>query len=150
MRFAYRSTLDQMDQLGIDPATVDYCFTPDGANLGGYQIAHWPRGSLETNSAWQLDLQLTKAWRIGHADLELIATAYNVFGQELVDGVNTEAFRQDTDEEGNGLRYQNTDPSAPYYDEYYGDDSSPVLVPVGEPISYWTTRRYEVGIRIEF
>ncbi len=148
--FAYRSTLDQMDQLGIDPATVDYCFTPDGANLGGYQIAHWPRGSLETNSAWQLDLQLTKAWRIGHADLELIATAYNVFGQELVDGVNTEAFRQDTDEEGSGLRYQNTDPSAPYYDEYYGADSSPVLVPVGEPISYWPTRRYEVGIRIEF
>ena len=25
-----------------------------------------------------------------------------------------------------------------------------VLVPVGEPISYWPTRRYEVGIRIEF
>ncbi len=148
--FGYRSTMDQMARLGIDPATVDYCFTPDGANLGGYTIFHWPRGSLQTNSVWQLDLQLSKAWQIGRTDLEVIATVYNLFGQELVDDVNNDAFLQDSDQAGNGLRYQDTDPSAPYYDEYYGADSSPVLIPIGEPLSYWDTRRYEIGVRIEF
>jgi hypothetical protein len=145
-----RSTADQMAALGIDPATLDYCTTPDGAFLGSRTLYHWPRGSLETKSEWQVDVQLTKAFRVGNLDIEGILTVYNLFGVELDKTFNSTAFRQDVDEDGNGLVYQDNDPTAPYYDEYYGADASPVLVPIGEPLSYWDPRRYEIGVRIEF
>jgi len=150
-----RSTADQMAELGIDPATLAYCTSPDGVDLGSYTIYHSPRGSLETKSVWQLDLQVSKAFKIGGAELEGIATVYNLFGQEWDASFNSTAFRQETEQdpvtgEINALVYQDDDPSAPYYDEYYGADSSPVLVPIGAPRTWYDPRRYEIGIRIEF
>ena len=152
---ARRSTADQMAELGIDPATLAYCTSPDGVDLGSYTIYHSPRGSLETKSVWQLDLQVSKAFKIGGAELEGIATVYNLFGQEWDASFNSTAFRQETEQdpvtgEINALVYQDDDPSAPYYDEYYGADNSPVLVPIGAPRTWYDPRRYEIGIRIEF
>jgi hypothetical protein len=138
-----------MNELGIDPETVAYCTTPDNVNLSHY-IVHSPPGSVETKSVWQLDVQFSKLFRVGNLDLQAIVTVYNLFGNQWDDTFNIRAFLQDTDDDNNGLRYQDDDPSAPYYDEYYGADDSPVLVPIGQPLSYWDPRRYEIGFRIEF
>jgi hypothetical protein len=150
-----RSTADQMAALGIDPATMAYCTTPDGVDLGRYGINHSPRGALEMKSVWQLDLQLSKGFRIGGTELEGILTVYNLFGQEWDESFNSTAFLQETSQdpatgEISGLVYQDDDPSAPYYDAYYGADGSPVLVPIGAARTWWDPRRYEIGIRLEF
>jgi hypothetical protein len=150
-----RSTADQMDALGIDPATIDYCTSPDGGNLGSYDIFHSERGALDTKSLYRLDLQVSKGFRVGSTEITGIFTILNVFGTELGTVFNSDAFRQDTmtdPETGfvEPLVYQDDDPNEPYYDEYYGADSSPVLIPVGEPTSFQQPRRYELGLRIEF
>ncbi len=151
-----RSTADQMTELGIDPATMAYCTTPDGFNFGAnYTINHTPRGAVETKGVWQLDLQVTKGFKVGNMEVEGILTVYNLFDQEWDESFNATAFRQDTETDpetgfATGLVYQDDDSSAPYYDEYYGADSSPVLVPIGAPTSYWDPRRYELGVRFEF
>ena len=150
-----RSTADQMAELGIDPATVDYCTSPDGADLGSYTIYHFPRGSLETKSVWQLDIQVTKGFQIGGGELEAILTIENLFGNEWDASFNSTVFRQETEQnevtgEVTGLVYQDDDPTAPYYDEYYGADGSPVLVPIGDPRTWYDPRRYELGVRFEF
>ena len=80
----------------------------------------------------------------------MILSVLNLFGTELEYGFNTQAFLHGTDADGNGLRYQDDDPTAPYYDEYYGADGSPVLVPIGEPLGHQDPRRYEIGLRIDF
>jgi hypothetical protein len=148
-----RSTADQMAELGIDPATLEYCGVSSA--LATYDVFHTPRGALETKSVWQLDIQVTKGFKIGGVELEGILTIYNLFGQEWDSTFNSTAFRQATETDpatgfATGLVYQDDDPSLPYYDEYYGADSSPVLVPIGAPTSYWDPRRYEVGVRFEF
>jgi hypothetical protein len=151
----HRSTADQMASLGIDPATLQYCGSPSSAFVSGYDINHTPRGAYETKSVWQFDLQVMKGFRVGNFEIEGILTVYNLFGQEWDETFNTTAFRQDTEvdpETGRSipLVYQNDDASAPYSDEYYGADNSPVLVPIGAPLTYWDPRRYEVGVRLEF
>ncbi|HOC42336.1 MAG TPA: TonB-dependent receptor [Thermoanaerobaculales bacterium] len=151
-----RSTADQMAALGIDPATLAYCTTPDGFSFGAnYTLNHTPRGALETKSVWQLDLQVTKGFMVAGMELEGILTIYNLFGQEFDNSFNATAFRQATETNPDtgftsGLVYQDDDPNAPYYDEYYGADDSPVLMPIGAVTSYWDPRRYEIGIRMEF
>jgi hypothetical protein len=150
-----RSTADQITELGIDLATLNYCSSPDGFRFGeNYDIYHTPRGGFETKSIWQVDVQISKGFRIGSAELEGILTIYNLFGNEFDRTFNTTAFRQKTepDEAGFpvGLTYQDDDPNAPYYDEYYGADNSPVLWDIGEPTDYWDPRRYEIGVRFEF
>ena len=144
-----RSTTDQMNALGIDPETVAYCTTPDGVNLSTWMI-HSKGGSIESKSIWQLDMQFAKTFRIRNLDLQAILTVYNLFGQEWDKTFNTTAFLQDADADNNGLFYQDEDPASPYFDEYYGADGSPVLVPVGASLTYWDPRRYEIGFRIEF
>ena len=105
-----------MTALGIDPATMEYCTSPDGVDLGGYSINHSPRGSLEMKSVWQLDVQVSKGFRVGGAvDLEAILTVYNLFGHEWDETFNSTAFLQETAEdpltgEISGLVYQNDDP----------------------------------------
>ena len=151
-----RSTADQMTALGIDPETVAYCGVPGTtAMLATYDVYHTPRGAVETKGVWQLDIQVTKGFQVGGMELEGILTVYNLFGQEWDEAFNSTAFRQatETDPEtgrSTALVYQDDDPSAPYYDEYYGADRSPVLVPIGQPTSYWDPRRYEIGVRLEF
>jgi hypothetical protein len=150
-----RSTADQMADLDIDPDTMAFCTTPDGLNLDGYWIKYQPRGSLEMKSVWQANIQLSKSFRAGRADITAIVSILNLFNQEWDMTFNSTAFQQLTEEdpetgESIPLFYQDDDPEAPYYDEYYGADSSPVLTPIGAATSYWEPRRYEIGLRIEF
>ena len=91
-----RSTADQMEALGIDPATMAYCTSPDGVDLGGYGINHSPRGALEMKSVWQLDVQVSKGFKVGGAELEAIVSIYNLFGQEWDEFFNSQAFLQET------------------------------------------------------
>jgi hypothetical protein len=98
---------------------------------------------------------VTKGFQIAGMELEGILTVYNLFGQEWDSTFNSTAFRQDTEPDPEtgfpiSLVYQDDDPNLPYYDEYYGEDSSPVLVPIGAADSYYDPRRYEIGVRIEF
>jgi hypothetical protein len=59
----------------------------------------------------------------------------NLFDRELAKGYNEMAFRQMTDDDGDPL----TD-----------DEGNPVWMPVGYPTSYYSPRRYEIGVRVEF
>jgi len=146
----HRSTADQMAELGVDPSTVAYCTTPDGIDLNTFIILS-EGGSLEwAKSEWRLDVQLSKGFRFRDLDVQAILTVYNLFSREWGTDLNTVAFLQETDADGNGLNYQDDDPTAPYYDQYYGADDSPVLAPIGEPLNYTEPRRYEIGVRIEF
>ncbi|MGE5233792.1 MAG: TonB-dependent receptor [Acidobacteriota bacterium] len=79
-----------------------------------------PRGSFRANSNYQLDLEVRKEFRIGNVRPQIIASALNVLGQELVTGVCTNA-------EGCS-----------------GD------VAFGGATSHSTPRRYEVGFRLTF
>jgi len=143
-----------MTELGIDPATLAYCSTPDGGNLGTYDIFHSKRGALSTEALYRLDVQVSKGFRVGSTEITGIFTILNLFGTELGTRFNTDAFRQATatDEDGftYNLVYQDDDPNEPYYDEYYGGDGSPVLIPVGEATDFQSPRRYEIGLRVEF
>ncbi len=141
---AARSVVDQTAANNIDTSVVEYCTTSDNVFLGTTDINLHPRGSFETKSTWQLDLQASKTWNLKKIDLTLVGTIYNVFNQELDSTFNSEAYL-DT-----GNDYQNTDPDAPYYDEYYGEDNSPVLRAIGEPLTYLLPMRFEVGFRLEF
>jgi hypothetical protein len=147
----HRSTTDQLARIGADPAWADYCWTPDGHTFSDdHGIFLRPRGSHTSSSLWQMDVQLSKAFRVGRTDLSAILTVYNLFGTELATSFNQSALVQQTDDDGNPLFYQDDDPSAPYYDPYYGADDSPVLIPIGAPISYQHPRSYEIGLRFEF
>jgi len=141
---ARRSIVDQTAEFDIDTDLVQYCSTSDGAALGTTDIFLHPRGSFETKSTWQLDIQASKTWNVKSVDITVVGTIYNLFDRELDLTFNSEAYLE------TGEEYQNDDPNAPYYDEYYGEDSSPVLRDIGEPLSYRLPRRYEVGFRIEF
>ncbi len=141
---APRSVVDQTAEFDIDTDLIQYCTTSDGAALGTSDIFLHPRGSFETKTTWQLDIQASKTWNIKSVDLTVVGTIYNLFNRELDLTFNSEAYLE------TGNDYQNADPNEPYYDEYYGEDSSPVLRDIGEPLSYRLPRRYEVGFRIEF
>jgi len=141
---ARRSIVDQTADFDIDTDLVQYCSTSDGAALGTTDIFLHPRGSFETKSTWQLDIQASKTWNVKSVDITVVGTIYNLFDRELDLTFNSEAYLE------TGEEYQNVDPNEPYYDEYYGEDSSPVLRDIGEPLSYRLPRRYEVGFRIEF
>ena len=146
----FRSTQDQADAWNIDQDMVEFCSTSDGAVLGTTNIYLEPRGSLEMKSTWELDMQVSKTWSVGKIDLTGIVTVYNVFNRELDLSFNSRAFRQAIDPVTlEGLNYQDDDPNEPYYDEFYGEDGSPVLVGIGEPLSYRLPRRFEVGFRLE-
>jgi hypothetical protein len=148
----YRSTSDQLTALGVDETITDYCVTPDGRLLDGELsylfLQQW--GSREGHSSWQLDLQVAKGFQLGDLHLQAIFSVYNLFNTEAVTGVNYQALRNEVDDNDNPIRYQDNDPTLPYYHEYYGADGSPVLVPLGEPTNYQRPRRYEIGLRIEF
>jgi len=146
-----RSTNDQALEWGIDRDQLQYCYTGDNVFLGTNDIYLDQRGHFETKSTWQLDMQVSKTWNLNKLDLTVVGTVYNIFNRELDLTFNSRAFLQATDPETlDGINYQNTDPDAPYYSEYYGEDNSPVLVGLGEPLSYRLPRRFEVGVRLEF
>jgi hypothetical protein len=146
-----RSEIDQLNGVDFDPSVPSYCVPPDveGPLLGQRLVLEgW--GSRESPALWRFDLQLAKSFRIRQVDLQAIFSVYNLFGSEQATSVNFWALNPRLDDDGEIVRYQNVDPSAPYYDEYYGADDSPVLIPIGEPWRYQRPRRYEIGFRIEF
>jgi hypothetical protein len=87
-----------------------------------------PRGSREGNETYQLDLQLSKGFRIGQVRLEVIGTVLNVFSTERP------LDQTDVCEEWGGC----------------ADPEGPGSVPLGAATNWQTPRRYEVGFRIEF
>ncbi len=120
---ANRDTPSALEYFGIDPDMLDYCFSGDGALLSGRDIYFEPRGSRETKSVWQLDLQVSKAFTIGAVSLEGIFTVQNVFDREQDANFNETAFLRDAAGEWR---------------------------PIGQPTSYYSPRRYELGFRLEF
>ncbi len=87
-----------------------------------------PRGSRNANSTYNLDLEASKGWTLGAVRLELIGTIYNVLSSERA----TDVCEQYTD----GCTTT--------------DKDTTVHVDFGQPITWQTPRRYEVGFRVEF
>lgn len=75
-----------------DSDLVEYCFTGDGILLAGSDIFLEPRGSVETKSVWQLDLQVAKTFTVGSVDLTPVLTVLNVFDRELDNTFFSEAY----------------------------------------------------------
>jgi hypothetical protein len=121
-----------LDFYGVRGDLAQYC-----SNVGGGStIFLEPRGSRKNKSVWQLDLQLSKTFKVGSVDLTGIVTVQNVTGHEFDSTFNSTAFRT-TSDPSFGQHVDGT-PEDVYY------------VPIGQPTSYWLPRRYEVGFRIEF
>jgi hypothetical protein len=79
-----------------------------------------PRGAHRANDNYQLDLSASWGPQLGPIRLELIGVVYNVLGTELVNGVCDS-------------------------DTGCGGD-----IGWGDPDTWQTPRRYELGFRIEF
>ena len=91
------------------------------AENAGYGFTYLdPRGDHRGSSTYQLDLSLSKGFKIGPADVQLIATVYNLLNTELVSARCN-------------------------YDEGCGGDYA-----WGSATGYQNPRRYEAGFRIEF
>jgi len=88
-----------------------------------------PRGFYRGNDNWGLDMSASWALKLGAIRTELIATIYNVFGEEQGTGV----CESDTGCTG-----------------YLPDGLTQVHYDFGDTTSWQTPRRYEVGFRIEF
>ena len=129
-----------LDFYGISPELRDemsaYCSTGDGAALGTTDIYVSERGAYETDSTWQVDMQVSKGFKVGAITLEAVFTVENLFDQEQPSGYNTRLFVQERDPETN----------APLYD----DQGNKVWRPFGAETSWSQPRRYELGFRIEF
>jgi hypothetical protein len=133
--FANPNAVEQMTGLGIDPDLLQYCYDGAGAMITEYALLLSPRGDLKTKSTWQVNVQLSKTFRIRDLDLQGILTVYNLFDRELDLTFNNRAFLHATDDDGE-----------PVLDQ----DGYPVLVPVGAPTAYREPRSYEIGFRLEF
>jgi hypothetical protein len=129
------NAVEQMNQLGIDPEQFRYCYDGAGHFSGNLGLELRPRGDLRTKSTWQVNVQLSKAFRIRKVELEGILAVYNLFDRELDDTFNSQAFLQATDDEGNAV---------------FDDNGNAMYVPVGAPTGYREPRRYELGLRFEF
>ena len=109
--------------LGIDAfwsSPSRYTLNQTAENAGyGVEFLE-PRGSLEGNENYQLDVNLTKSFRFGRYDVQLIGTVFNVFDSERP------TDRCD-DNEGCGT-----------------------LGGLLDPLEWQDPRRYEVGFRFEF
>ena len=79
-----------------------------------------PRGSRRANSNYQLDVQASKGFKVGAANLELILVVYNLLNSERVTDVCDRV-------EGCGAG-----------------------IAMGDPTSWQFPRRFEAGFRVEF
>jgi hypothetical protein len=76
--FPNDSGLAELERLGIDyDEMLGYCQSP----LSGSLFLE-PRGSRRAASQWQLDLQLSKGFRVGATRLVGIVSVFNVFSEE--------------------------------------------------------------------
>ncbi|MBI4915887.1 MAG: TonB-dependent receptor [Acidobacteria bacterium] len=93
----------------------------EGAPNAGYGVEYLdPRGAYRGNSNYQLDLSLTKGFKVGPANLQLIGTVYNVLNSERV------------------VEYCENFPACS------------ATVDWGQPSDWQNPRRFEAGFRIEF
>lgn len=141
----YRDATDEaLEFYGISPDARTYCSTPDGASLAGYDINFTPRGGVKTKSVWNTDLSVTKGFTLGSTDMSVIVSIYNLFDRELDSSFNSVAFRQTDEDSGLGV---------PIMDGALDEDGNPIptyYIPIGQPLSYATPRRYELGFRLTF
>jgi hypothetical protein len=101
------------------------CTTSEGGFLGTNDIFISERGEYETKSIWQLDVQASKTWNLNKFDITAVFTVYNILDNEADESFNTEA----------------------YFPSENAENPPPE---VGETLTWWLPRRYEVGFRIEF
>jgi len=130
-----------MDFYGVSDDILQYIYSGDGILLSGYGISLAPRGSVKTKPIWNVDLQISKAFRIKQVDLSVVLAIYNVVGRELDSYFNSTAF------------WQNEDYGEPVVIGQHpttGEDIINYYVPIGKPLNYTLPRRYELGFRVEF
>ena len=120
---------EAFDFYGVDRSLLDYC-------ISGYDLFVEPRGSVTTKSIWQLDMQFSKAFRVGSVDLTAVVTVLNILDNEADASFNDTVFLQS---ESLGEPVQ-----------VAGEDQPRYYVPIGAVTSYWLPRRYELGFRVEF
>ena len=131
-----------------DDSMIEYCYSGDGyENTGSNDDLYLqPRGSFETESRWQLDLQFSKAFHVGRVDMTAIIAVYNLFSVEGQRRANSFAFR-----EASQTRVDEGDLDG--YEPVYRESDGLLLgyfMPIGQTTSYYQPWRYELGFRIEF
>jgi outer membrane receptor protein involved in Fe transport len=88
MFFPSESGLTELQRLGIDyDEMLGYCQSPDSGSL-----LLEPQGSRRGADLWQLDLQLSKGFRIGNVRLVAIASVFNAFSNEAPTGFIQDPF----------------------------------------------------------
>jgi hypothetical protein len=91
----------------------------------GHEVHTLPRGTLEANDTYQLDLQVSKGFTVGNLRIELIGAVLNALDNEQPSEV-CEFIGGCANPEGEGL------------------------VNLGSATKWQVPRRYEVGLRLEF
>jgi hypothetical protein len=130
-----------LNYYGIPDDQLQYCYYGDGGFISGNTIFLEPRGNTETEAVWNVDLQFTKAFRIGSVDMSAVLSIYNLIGEETADTFNGTAFRVTNSEFGDPVEVPvdaNNEDGIAYY------------MPIGQELDWRLPRRYEVGFRLEF
>jgi Carboxypeptidase regulatory-like domain/TonB dependent receptor-like, beta-barrel len=114
--------------IGVDAFwSSAFNWTPEEPGYYGsisYPIFDAPRGSMRANSNYQLDIQASKAFKVGPVNLSVIAAIYNLLNTEKVTGI-CQALAGCTLADGT-----------------HADQ--------GQATSWQNPRRFEAGFRIEF
>lgn len=113
---------------GTSADQLQYCSSGDNVFLGSNTIFLEPRGDSEVNDIWNVDLQVSKAFRIGRFDVSGVLAVYNLIGEEIANSFNSEIVQ----------------------DSLFGDPQNDNYVPFGAKLGYTQPRRYELGFRVEF
>jgi len=124
-----RTTAGGLADGGWDPDILAYCAhgVSGASTYGAYYLE--PRGNRRApDDFYQVDLGVTKAFRIGDFSIELIASIVNLLGDEIPTSWQTEMFLPLEDDDGNFLA-----------NNVYG-----------APLTWSQPRRYEIGFRFEF
>jgi hypothetical protein len=80
--------LEELERLGIDyEQSVAYCQSPSS---GWYVLE--PVGLRRAEDSWQLDLELSKGFTFGWANLRALVTVLNVFSEEAEDSWTSDPF----------------------------------------------------------
>jgi hypothetical protein len=88
MAFPSEGGLAELERLGIEyDQMVQYCQSPSSGTLFLEE-----RGQRRGADLWQIDLQLTKGFRVGPTRLVLIASAFNVTSEEAPTAFIENAF----------------------------------------------------------
>lgn len=116
---------------------------------GTYYIE--PRGSRRMPAYQQTDIELRKDFTVSNTRLGLIATVYNLLNSETATGINGNAgSRAIADSNGKLFVGTGTVVSGGKDVPYQQAGANRISATFGQPTSWQTPRRYELGVRFEF